>query len=73
MLLIWSKRTADMTKNLCGSLTQRLKMPLHIREEQFKSATVMIMGHDPSRDTPEPFNAVGVRIIGRPFFNPQRP
>src|SRR5437588_7372088 len=65
MLLIWSKRTADMTKDLCGSFTQRLKMLLHIREEQFESAPVMIMGHDSSRDAPEPFDAVGIRIIGR--------
>ena len=65
MLLIWSKRTADMTKNLCGSFTQRLKMLLHIREEQFESAAVMIMSHDSSRDAPEPFDAVGIRIIGR--------
>ena len=50
MLLIWSKRTADMTKNLCGSLPQRLKMVLHIREEQFESAPVMSMGDDSSRD-----------------------
>lgn len=65
MLLIWSKRTADMTKNLCGSLPQCLKMVLHIREEQFESAPVMIMGDDSSRDAPEPFYAVGIRIIGR--------
>ena len=48
MILIRSKGTADMPKDLCGSLGQYLKMLLHIREEQFKSATVMIMGHDPS-------------------------
>jgi len=63
MLLLWSKGTADMTKDLCGSLTQRLKMLLHIREEQFKRAAVMIMRHDPSRDAPKPFDAVGIRII----------
>ena len=65
MLLVWSKRTADMSKDLCGSLRQRLKMLLHIREEQFESAAVMIMSHDSSRDAPEPFDAVGIRIIGR--------
>ena len=54
-----------MPKDLCGSLGQRLKMLLYIREQQLKCASVMIMRHDPSRDTPEPFNAVGVRIIGR--------
>src|ERR1017187_5902703 len=53
-----------MTKDLCGSLNQRLKMLLHIREQQLESAAVMIMGHDSSRDTPEPFNAVGIRVIG---------
>ena len=52
-----------MPKDLYGSLGQRLKMLLHIREQQIKCAPVMIMRHDPSRDTPEPFNAIGVRII----------
>src|SRR5260370_21532724 len=65
LLLIWSKWAADMTKDLCGSLNQCLKMLLHIGKEQFESAAVMIMGHDPSRDAPEPFDAVGIRIIGR--------
>src|SRR5437660_8130592 len=54
-----------MTKNLCGSLTQFLKMLLHIRQEQFERAAAMIMSHDSSRDAPEPFDAVGIRIIGR--------
>jgi len=54
-----------MTKDLCGSPSQCLKMLLHIREEQFKGAAVMIMGHDSSRDAPEPFDAVGIRVIGR--------
>jgi hypothetical protein len=40
-------------------------MLLQISEQQLKRAAVMIMRHDPSRDTPEPFNAVGVRIISR--------
>ena len=65
MILVRGKRTADMAQNLCGSLGQRLKMLFHIGEQQLKSATLMIMRHDPSRDTPEPFNAVGVGIIGR--------
>jgi hypothetical protein len=50
MLLSWSKGTADMSKDLCGSFSQRLKMLLHIREEQFERAAVMIMGDDSSRD-----------------------
>jgi|SRR5450755_1662146 hypothetical protein len=40
-------------------------MLLHIRKQQFESATAMIMGHDSSRDAPEPFDAVSIRIIGR--------
>ncbi len=43
-------------------------MLLHICEQKLKRAVVMIMGHGPSRDTPEPFNAVGVRIIGRGVY-----
>ena len=65
MLLIWRKRTADMSKDLCGSFSQRLKMLLHIRKKLFERASVMIMGDDSSRDAPEPFDAVGIRIIGR--------
>ena len=44
------KGTPDMPKDLCGSLSQRLKMLLHIGEQKLKSAAVMIMRHDPSRD-----------------------
>jgi hypothetical protein len=39
-------------------------MLLHIREQQLERAAVMIMGHDSSRDAPEPFDAVGIRVIG---------
>src|SRR5512135_854463 len=54
-----------MTKHISGSLGQYLKMVLHIREQEREITAVMIMGHDPSRDAPEPLNAVGIRIIGR--------
>ena len=63
MILVWCEWTADMTKELCGSPSQCLKMLLDIREQQLEMATVMIMGHHTSRDTPEPFNAVSIRII----------
>jgi hypothetical protein len=65
LILVWSKRTPNMPQDLCRSLGLGLKMPLHIREQQFKRAAVMIMRHNPSGDTPEPLNAVGVWIIGR--------
>ena len=65
MIPVRGKRTADMSQNLCGSLSQCLKMLLQISEQQLKRAALMIMRHDPSRDAPEPFNAVGVRIISR--------
>ena len=65
MILARGERTSDMPKDLSGSLGQRLKMLLHIGEQKLKSAALMIMRHDPSRDALEPFNAVGVRIIGR--------
>ncbi len=64
MILVWGKRTPDMPKDRYGSLGQRLKMLLQIGKQKLKSTPVMIMRHDSSRDTPEPFNAVGVRIIG---------
>jgi hypothetical protein len=46
--MLWGKWTANMPKDLAGSAGQRLKMLLHIGEEHFKSAAVMIMRHDPS-------------------------
>src|SRR5947208_13733814 len=53
-----------MTKHLGRSLSQRLKMCLHICEQECEIAAVMIMCHNPSRDAPEPFDAVGIGIIG---------
>jgi hypothetical protein len=65
LILVRGKGTADMAKNLCRSSSQRLKMFLHIGEQHLKSAAVMIMRHGSSPDAPEPFNAVGIRIIRR--------
>src|SRR5260370_24383802 len=39
-------------------------MSLHIREQECEIAALMTMCHDPSRDAPEPFDAVGIGIIG---------
>ncbi len=50
MILVRGTWTADMAKDRCGSLGQRLKMLFHIGEQQLKRAAVMIMRHDPSRD-----------------------
>ncbi len=50
MILVRSKWTAKMAKDLRRSPSQGLKMLLHIREQQLKRAAVMIMRHDPSRD-----------------------
>jgi hypothetical protein len=63
--LIWRKRTADMLEHICGSQGKCLKMGLHIRDQEFEISPLMIMGDHPSRDAPEPFNAVRIRIIGR--------
>ncbi len=64
-LLVRCKRAADMTKDLGRSTSQCLKMRLQIREQKVERAAMMIMCDNPARDTPEPFNAVGIRIIGR--------
>jgi hypothetical protein len=50
VILVRSKGTANMAKDLCWSLSQCLKMLLYIREQQLKRAALMIMRHDPSRD-----------------------
>jgi hypothetical protein len=65
LILLGCKWTTDMAKDLSRGLGQCLEMLLHIREQQLESVAMMIMRHDPSRDAPEPFNAVSVRIIGR--------
>jgi hypothetical protein len=62
---IWRKRTADMTKHIFGSQGECLKMDLHIGDQEFESSPLMSMGDHPSRDAPEPFNTVGIGIIGR--------
>ena len=64
-LLVGCKRAANMPKDLGWSPSQCLKMRLQIREQQLECAAMMIMRDNPSRDAPEPFNTVGVRIIGR--------
>src|SRR5712691_3280855 len=54
-----------MTEHSGGSLGKFLKMSLHIREQELKIAALMIMRHVPSRDPPEPLNAIGIGIISR--------
>src|SRR5450755_2874187 len=63
--LNWRKRTADMTEHICGNQGERPKMGLHIGDQELEVMPLMIMRDHASRDTPEPFNAVGVGIIGR--------
>jgi len=53
-----------MAKDLSQGLGECVEMLLHIGEQQLERAAMMMMSHDPSRDAPEPFNAIGVRIIG---------
>jgi hypothetical protein len=45
--------------------TQCLKMCLEVFEQRIERATVVIMRDQPTRDAPEPVNAVGVGIISR--------
>ncbi len=70
MILVRSKRTPDMAKDLCRSPSQCLKMVLHICEQEREVTAVMIMGHHPTRDTPEPF--VWIRYIITRFSTPHR-
>ncbi len=53
-----------MSEHICGSQGECLKMGLHIRDQEVEIPPLMIMSDHPSRDAPEPFNAVGIRIIG---------
>jgi hypothetical protein len=36
-----------------------------VNEQKVERATMMIVRDNPPRDAPEPFNAIGIRIIGR--------
>src|ERR1039457_1589223 len=63
--LIWRKRTADMTEHIFGSQGERLKMGLDIGDQECEISPLMIMRDHPSRDAPEPFDAVRIGIIGR--------
>jgi hypothetical protein len=52
-----------MTEQGSGSLDERLKMGLHILAQEIEISPLMIMRDKPSRNLPEPLNAVGIGII----------
>ena len=54
-----------MTEYVIWSLGECLKMGVHVREEEFEISPLMIIGDNPSRDAPEPLDAIGIWIIGR--------
>ena len=53
-----------MTEYIIWGLGECLKMGVHVREEELEISSLMIMGDNPSRDAPEPLDAVGIWIIG---------
>ena len=61
---VWSIWTADMTKQGKRGPGQCLKVCFNTGEQPLKVAPLMIMGDDAARDAPEPFNPMGIRIIG---------
>jgi len=64
-VLVGRKRTADMAEHVSRSLGECLKMGLHVREQKIKMAALMVMRDHSSRDATEPFNTVGIGIMGR--------
>src|SRR5712692_7640654 len=60
-----SKGTPNMTKDLSWCVSQCLKMVFHIHKQKFERVAMMVMRDTSSRDAPEPFNASGVRVVGR--------
>ena len=60
-----------MAKDFSRGLGEYLEMLLHIGKQKLERVAMMIMCHDPPRDAPEPFNAIGVRIIGRRLHRAQ--
>jgi hypothetical protein len=71
-MFVRSKRTADMTKHIYGSLGKGLKMFFGISQQKLKRRTLMIMGNDAPRDPPKPLDAIDVRVIGRRIDQIQR-
>src|SRR5215470_5307359 len=63
--LVGRKRTANMTEQLIRGLAECLTKGVHICEQKLEVSPLVIMCDHSSRDTPEPFNAVGIGIIGR--------
>jgi hypothetical protein len=64
-VLVWRKRAADMTEHVSGSLSECLKMGLHIGEQKIEISALMIMRDHSSRDPPELLNTVSIGIISR--------
>ena len=54
-----------MTKQVIGGAGERLKVRSGISEQRVKVFALMIMRDDAARDAPEPFNAIGIRVISR--------
>jgi hypothetical protein len=61
-----------MTKNVGTSSSQCLNMRFQVRKQQVERAALMRMRNDPPRDAPKPFNALGVRVIGRSLHHTRR-
>ncbi len=54
-----------MAKQVIRSAGERLKVRFDISQQCFKVFALMVMRDDAARDAPEPFNAIGIRVVGR--------
>jgi len=54
-----------MTKQVIRGTGEGLKVPSGISQQRLKVSAMMIVCHDSARDTPEPLDAVSIRVIGR--------
>lgn len=63
-VLVWCKRAADMTEQVIRCLGKGFKVRFGISQQGFKVFPTMVVRDDAARDTSEPLNAIGIRVIG---------
>src|SRR5262252_1588407 len=65
------KRTANLPQEEVWTLHQGPEVALDILQQGGKGGPLMIMGDFPSRPAPEPFDPIGLRVVGGCVYDPQ--
>ena len=69
--LLSCKRAANVPQDELRMLLQGVEVDLDILQQGSKGSSLMVVSHLSARPTPEPFNAIGVRVVGRRINDPQ--